>query len=69
MFKSSIAVVFAVLSMVAASTIEARADLVLHNGQNITFQYSDSILPEPNLFGLGVTRTGAAVPAKVTSDT
>jgi hypothetical protein len=71
MFKSSLAAFLATLAFSAvasAATIQARDDLVLHNGQNITFDYSDSILPSSNLFGMGLLRTGAAVPAKVTSD-
>ncbi|KAK7042514.1 hypothetical protein R3P38DRAFT_3309789 [Favolaschia claudopus] len=65
MFKRSVAAVLATLSMVSATMIP---DLVLHNGLNVTFDYSDSIVPASNLFGMGVLRTGAAIPAKVTSE-
>ncbi|KAJ7042637.1 hypothetical protein C8F04DRAFT_1229854 [Mycena alexandri] len=68
MFKLSLATVVALASIVSASPLQARDDLVLHNGQNITFDYSDSIVPASNLFGLGLLRTGADLPAKVTSD-
>ncbi|KAJ7630566.1 hypothetical protein FB45DRAFT_1027775 [Roridomyces roridus] len=42
--------------------------LVLHNGQNITWDYSDSIVPASSLFGMGCLRTGAAIPDTVISD-
>ncbi|KAJ7672483.1 hypothetical protein DFH06DRAFT_1176398 [Mycena polygramma] len=71
MFKSTLSVfltTLAVSAMASAGVIQAREDLVLHNGQNITFDYSDSIVPASNLFGLGLLRTGADIPEKVTSD-
>ncbi|KAJ7138239.1 hypothetical protein C8R44DRAFT_728402 [Mycena epipterygia] len=57
----------ALASVVSASAIQARETLVLYNGQNITFDYSDSIVTGDNLFGMGLLRTGAAVPEKVTT--
>lgn len=62
MFKFSITVLLAALSLSSA-----KASLVLFNGQNITWDYSDSILPVSNLFGMGLLRTGAAIPETVTS--
>ncbi|KAJ6472829.1 hypothetical protein DFH09DRAFT_1293881 [Mycena vulgaris] len=69
MFKLSVAAVLATLSLFSMVSVSAGEVLVLHNGQNITFDYEGEVLPEPNLFGLGLLRTGAAIPAKVTSDT
>ncbi|KAJ7770812.1 hypothetical protein DFH07DRAFT_255615 [Mycena maculata] len=66
MFKAFIAV-FLATSIASAKLIQARAELVLYNGQNITWDYSDSILPVSNLFGMGLLRTGAAIPAMVTT--
>ncbi|KAJ6588216.1 hypothetical protein B0H19DRAFT_1226106, partial [Mycena capillaripes] len=60
---------FALSAVTSASVIQAREELpFMHNGQNITFDYSDSIVPASNLFGMGLLRTGADIPAKVTSD-
>ncbi|KAJ7462744.1 hypothetical protein B0H11DRAFT_2241252 [Mycena galericulata] len=69
MFKISVvaATLLATLSLSSAKVIQARGELVLYNGQNITWDYSDSILPESNLFGMGLLRTGAAIPEKVTT--
>ncbi|KAJ7785905.1 hypothetical protein B0H16DRAFT_1488422 [Mycena metata] len=68
MFKLSLLAVVALASTITASPLQARDDLVLYNGQNITFDYSDSIVPASNLFGLGLLRTGADLPATVTSE-
>ncbi|KAJ7123687.1 hypothetical protein C8R44DRAFT_784203 [Mycena epipterygia] len=67
MFKLSVAAVLALASVVSANAIQARDTLFLSNGQNVTFEYSDSIVTGNNLFGMGLLRTGAAVPEKVTS--
>ncbi|KAJ7123700.1 hypothetical protein C8R44DRAFT_875866 [Mycena epipterygia] len=68
MFKLSVAAFLALASVVSANDIQARDTLFLSNGQNVTFEYSDSIVTGNNLFGMGLLRTGAAVPEKVTSD-
>ncbi|KAJ7337505.1 hypothetical protein DFH08DRAFT_812838 [Mycena albidolilacea] len=68
MFKRAVTAFLATLSLSSLATATMIPDLVLHNGQNITFDYHDSIVPASNLFGMGVLRTGADIPAKVTSD-
>ncbi|KAJ7482769.1 hypothetical protein FB451DRAFT_1170626 [Mycena latifolia] len=70
MFKPTVSAFLATLSLfslASAGAIEARDGLVLFNGQNITFDYSDSILPGTNMFGMGVLPTGIEVKDKVTS--
>ncbi|KAJ7482759.1 hypothetical protein FB451DRAFT_1236003 [Mycena latifolia] len=70
MFKPTVATFLATLSLsslASAGTIQARDELVLFNGQNVTFDYSDSILPGSNMFGMGLLRTGVEIPDKVTS--
>ncbi|KAJ6567532.1 hypothetical protein B0H10DRAFT_1965313 [Mycena sp. CBHHK59/15] len=68
MFKLSITAVLVALSMTSASTIQACNTLLLHNRQNIMFDYWDSIAPEANLFGMGLLHMGAVVPETVSSD-
>ncbi|KAJ7139680.1 hypothetical protein C8R44DRAFT_309751 [Mycena epipterygia] len=68
MFKLSVAAFLALASVVSAGAIQAREIPVLFNGQNITWDYSSSFVTENNLFGMGLLRTGAALPQKVTSD-
>ncbi|KAJ7785906.1 hypothetical protein B0H16DRAFT_1488427 [Mycena metata] len=67
MFKLSLLAVVALASIVTASPLQARNELVLYNGQNITFDYSDLIVPASNLFGLGLLATGDDLPATVIS--
>ncbi|KAF7356121.1 hypothetical protein MVEN_00942600 [Mycena venus] len=70
MFKPTVAAFLATLSLsslASAGAIQARDELVLFNGQNVTFDYSDSILPGTNMFGMGVLPTGIEIPPKVTS--
>ncbi|KAJ7646264.1 hypothetical protein DFH06DRAFT_576150 [Mycena polygramma] len=61
MFKPTISAVLAALSMSSL----ARSERFLHNGQNITFDYSYVFVPASNLFGMGLLRTGAAIPPTV----
>jgi hypothetical protein len=68
MFKRAVTAFLATLSLSSLASATMIPDLVFHNGQNITFDYHDSIVPASNLFGMGVLRTGADIPAKVTSD-
>ncbi|KAF7369395.1 hypothetical protein MVEN_00268500 [Mycena venus] len=70
MFKPTVAAFLASLSLsslASAGAIQARDGLVLFNGQNITFDYSDSILPGTNMFGMGSLPTGVPIPPKVIS--
>ncbi|KAJ7116881.1 hypothetical protein C8R44DRAFT_879412 [Mycena epipterygia] len=55
------------LSSVVSATIIRPPDIFLHNGQNITFNYSDVSVTGNNLFGMGVVRSDAFVPPNVTS--
>lgn len=69
MFKIVATAVLGLLSLsplAAASSIQSRDVPVLHNGQNVSFVYSDSIVGVDTLFGLGLLRTNAATPPKVT---
>ncbi|KAJ6580919.1 hypothetical protein B0H19DRAFT_1251197 [Mycena capillaripes] len=70
MFKPTVAAFLATLSLsslASAGALQARDGLVLFNGQNITFDYSDSKLPGTNMFGMGVLPTGIEVKDQVTS--
>jgi hypothetical protein len=55
-------------SFAAAGPVQARDSLTLYNGQNVTFYYSDSIVQDNTLFGMGLMRASAATPDKVTSN-
>lgn len=71
MFNPTVAAFLAALSfssLASASVIQPRDEVVMFNGQNVTFNYTDSIVPEGSLFGMGLLRTGALVPLKVTSE-
>lgn len=66
MFQLAVTAVVAALSLFPGSASAGSSGLTLHNGQNITWDYSDSIVPENRLFGMGLLRTNASIPAKVT---
>ncbi|KAJ7310938.1 hypothetical protein DFH08DRAFT_943923 [Mycena albidolilacea] len=71
MFNPTVAAFLVALSfssLASASVIQPRDEVVMFNGQNVTFNYTDSIVPEGSLFGMGLLRTGALVPLKVTSE-
>ncbi|KAJ7123671.1 hypothetical protein C8R44DRAFT_980943 [Mycena epipterygia] len=68
MFKLCVAAFLALASVVSANAIQARDTPSLFNGQNVTFEYSDSIASGSNLFGMGLLPTGIEIPEKVTDD-
>ncbi|KAJ7071507.1 hypothetical protein C8F01DRAFT_437776 [Mycena amicta] len=69
MFKARLFALLAGLVMTSAHALQSRDDLaVLHNGQNITWDYSDAILTDDNLFGMGLLRSNAALPATVVAE-
>ncbi|KAF7340066.1 hypothetical protein MVEN_01924700 [Mycena venus] len=67
MFKPTVAALLATLSLSSLAYATMIPDLVFHNGQSITFDYHNSFVSAGNLFGMGVTRAGADIPATVTS--
>ena len=56
------------LFLFTADGVQARDNLTLYNGQNITFYYSDSIVQDNTLFGMGLMKAGVATPDRVTSN-
>lgn len=62
MFSLAVTAAVAALSLFPGTA----SALTLHNGQNITWDYSDSIVSASTLFGMGLLRTNATIPSKVT---
>ncbi|KAF7306614.1 hypothetical protein MIND_00452800 [Mycena indigotica] len=69
MFKAALLSLFAGLAIASPSAVHARDALpVLHNGQNITWDYKDVFLDETSRFGMGLLRSNAALPPTVVAD-
>ncbi|KAJ7814870.1 hypothetical protein B0H14DRAFT_2849045 [Mycena olivaceomarginata] len=68
MFKRAVTAFLATLSLSSLASATMIPDLVFHNGQNITFDYHDSIVPASNLFGMGVTSDGWEGPVVLNMD-